>query len=91
MKYPSPNDSSREAVTAEQARKAYIEVAQAACLIDDAASRLRGVSPDAVIADPLTAALNIAGLSLAASDLVDVVNELINPPEIRVTDLRATA
>ena len=70
------------------AKRAYIEVSQACCLIDDAVRRLRSVSPQTVMADRLFGGVNLVQLRLSVGDLVEAVNALFDQAD---DDLRMAA
>lgn len=79
------------ATSAGSAKRAYIEVSQACCLIDDAVRRLQSVSPQTVIADPLLAGVNLVQLTLSVADLLEAVNGLLDQPDdvAQLSDRRA--
>jgi hypothetical protein len=74
------SSSGNQTVVADEARRAYIEVSQACCLIDDASRRLQSLSPQTVMADPLFGGVNLVQLSLSAKDLIEAVNGLLDQP-----------
>jgi hypothetical protein len=80
---------SHEAVTP----RAAVAVAQTAVLLDDAALRLRGVSPAALADDELYADVALAGLCSAVDDCLEAVDETLAAvaryhAEIKIADQR---